>query len=315
MYYIGVDIGGTGIKAGIVDEKGNIILKSSVPTEKGIDYKGLAKSIYNLLQTVLADARIAADDIKSIGMGCPGTIDAKNGMVVYANNINLTNAPLCEELKKYIDKPIYIDNDANCAALGEFFALGDDTVSDFVAITLGTGIGGGVVINKKLYSGFKGAGAELGHMVIEKGGEGCSCGRKGCWEAYASATALIRETKKAADKNPASYIAKLIEENGGNANGKMVWDAKEAGDETAQKVIDQYVENLSEGLANIINSFRPEIIAIGGGVCRQGDNLLNPLKDALKGKIYGGDLTESSRIEIAKLGNDAGIIGAAFLGK
>ena len=315
MYYIGVDIGGTGIKAGIVDEKGNIILKDSVPTEKGIDYKGLAKSIYNLLQTVLDDAKITQDDIVSVGMGCPGTIDAKNGMVVYANNINLTNAPLCEELKKYIDKPIYIDNDANCAALGEFFALGDDTVSDFVAITLGTGIGGGVVINKKLYSGFKGAGAELGHMVIEKGGEGCSCGRKGCWEAYASATALIRETKKAADKNPASYIAKLIEENGGNANGKMVWDAKEAGDETAQKVIDQYVENLSEGLANIINSFRPEIIAIGGGVCRQGDNLLNPLKDALKGKIYGGDLTESSRIEIAKLGNDAGIIGAAFLGK
>lgn len=315
MYYIGVDIGGTGIKAGIVDKKGNIILKDSVPTEKGIDYKGLAKSIYNLLQTVLDDAKITQDDIVSVGMGCPGTIDAKNGMVVYANNINLTNAPLCEELKKYIDKPIYIDNDANCAALGEFFALGDDTVSDFVAITLGTGIGGGVVINKKLYSGFKGAGAELGHMVIEKGGESCSCGRKGCWEAYASATALIRETKKAADKNPSSYIAKLIEENGGNANGKMVWDAKEAGDETAQKVIDQYVENLSEGLANIINSFRPEIIAIGGGVCRQGDNLLNPLKNALKGKIYGGDLTESSRIEIAKLGNDAGIIGAAFLGK
>jgi glucokinase len=248
-------------------------------------------------------------------MGCPGTIDDKAGNVIYANNLNLTNAPVCKELSKYTDKPIYINNDANCAALGEFFALEDDSISDFVAITLGTGVGGGVVINKKLYSGYMGAGGELGHMVIEKDGEPCSCGRKGCWEAYSSATALIRETEKVAVQIPDSYLAKLVKENGGKANGKIPWDAKDAGDKAGKIVIDRYIEYLSEGIANIINSLRPQVILIGGGMSRQGDNLIKPLNDALKGKIYGGDLTESSKIVTAKLGNDAGIIGAAFLGK
>jgi glucokinase len=315
MYYIGVDIGGTGIKAGIVDEKGNILTKNSVATKKGADYKALVKDIYELIEKILCDANLSFDDIKSIGMGCPGTIDDKAGNVIYTNNLNLTNAPVCKELSKYTDKPIYINNDANCAALGEFFALEDDSISDFVAITLGTGVGGGVVINKKLYSGYMGAGGELGHMVIEKDGEPCSCGRKGCWEAYSSATALIRETEKVAVQIPDSYLAKLVKENGGKANGKIPWDAKDAGDKAGKIVIDRYIEYLSEGIANIINSLRPQVILIGGGMSRQGDNLIKPLNDALKGKIYGGDLTESSKIVTAKLGNDAGIIGAAFLGK
>ena len=315
MYYIGVDIGGTGIKAGIVDEKGNILTKNSIATKKGADYKDLVKDIYELIEKILCDTNLSFDDIKSIGMGCPGTIDDKAGNVIYANNLNLINAPVCMELGRYIDKPIYINNDANCAALGEFFALEDDSISDFVAITLGTGVGGGVVINKKLYSGYMGAGGELGHMVIEKDGEPCSCGRNGCWEAYSSATALIRETEKMVVKNPDSYLAKLVEENGGKANGKIPWDAKDAGDKAGKMVIDRYIEYLSEGIANIINSLRPQVILIGGGMSRQGDNLIKPLNDALKGKIYGGDLTESSKIVTAKLGNDAGIIGAAFLGK
>ncbi len=315
MYYIGIDIGGTGIKAGIVDEKGNIILKSSVVTKKDADYKALVKDIADLISKIICDANVSIDDIKSVGMGCPGTIDDKAGIVIYANNLNLTNAPVCEELAKYIDKPIYINNDANCAALGEFFALEDSSISDFVAITLGTGVGGGVVIGKKLYSGYMGAGGELGHMVIAKDGEKCSCGRRGCWEAYSSATALIRETEKAAKENPNSYLAELVEANGGKANGKMPWDAKDAGDKAGKMVIDQYIEYLSEGIANIINSLRPQVILIGGGLSRQGDNLVKPLNEALKGKIYGGDLTESSKIVTARLGNDAGIIGAAFLGK
>ncbi|MBO5009059.1 MAG: ROK family protein [Clostridia bacterium] len=315
MYYIGIDIGGTGIKAGVVAENGDIIYKDSIPTEAAADYTVIVKSMAELVNKVIADSGIDMDEVASIGMGCPGSIDDKNGIVTYSNNINFENAPLCEELKKYIDKPVYINNDANCAALGEYFAQNDDNVSDFVAITLGTGVGGGVVINKKLYTGSNGAAGELGHIVICKDGEQCSCGRKGCWEAYSSATALIRDTERAAKANPDSLLAKLVEENGGKANGKIPWDAMQSGDPAGKEVIDNYIENLSEGIANIANIFQPSTIAIGGGVSRQGDNLINPLKEALKGKIYGGDFMKTADIVTAKLGNDAGIIGAAFLGK
>lgn len=315
MYYIGIDIGGTGIKAGVVAENGDIIYKDSIPTEAAADYTVIVKSMAELVNKVIADSGIDMDEVASIGMGCPGSIDDKNGIVTYSNNINFENAPLCEELKKYIDKPVYINNDANCAALGEYFAQNDDSVSDFVAITLGTGVGGGVVINKKLYTGSNGAAGELGHIVICKDGEQCSCGRKGCWEAYSSATALIRDTERAAKANPDSLLAKLVEENDGKANGKIPWDAMQSGDSAGKEVIDNYVKNLSEGIANIANIFQPAVIAIGGGVSRQGDNLINPLKEALKGKIYGGDFMKTADIVTAKLGNDAGIIGAAFLGK
>ncbi len=315
MYYIGIDIGGTGIKAGVVAENGDIIYKDSIPTEAAADYTVIVKSMAELVNKVIADSGIDMDEVASIGMGCPGSIDDKNGIVTYSNNINFENAPLCEELKKYIDKPVYINNDANCAALGEYFAQNDDSVSDFVAITLGTGVGGGVVINKKLYTGSNGAAGELGHIVICKDGEQCSCGRKGCWEAYSSATALIRDTERAAKANPDSLLAKLVEENDGKANGKIPWDAMQSGDPAGKEVIDNYVKNLSEGIANIANIFQPAVIAIGGGVSRQGDNLINPLKEALKGKIYGGDFMKTADIVTAKLGNDAGIIGAAFLGK
>ena len=315
MYYIGIDIGGTGIKAGVVAENGDIIYKDSIPTEAAADYTVIVKSMAELVNKVISDSGIDMDEVASIGMGCPGSIDDKNGIVTYSNNINFENAPLCEELKKYIDKPVYINNDANCAALGEYFAQNDDSVSDFVAITLGTGVGGGVVINKKLYTGSNGAAGELGHIVICKDGEQCSCGRKGCWEAYSSATALIRDTERAAKANPDSLLAKLVEENDGKANGKIPWDAMQSGDPAGKEVIDNYVKNLSEGIANIANIFQPAVIAIGGGVSRQGDNLINPLKEALKGKIYGGDFMKTADIVTAKLGNDAGIIGAAFLGK
>lgn len=315
MYYIGIDIGGTGIKAGVVNENGEIICKNLIPTEAAADYAVIVKSMAELVNTVIAEAGISIEEVASVGMGCPGSIDDKNGVVIYSNNINFKNAPLCAELKKYIDKPIYINNDANCAALGEFFSLGDDSVSDFVAITLGTGVGGGVVVGKKLYTGFNGAAGELGHIVISKDGEQCTCGRKGCWEAYSSATALIRDTERAAKANPDSLLATMIEENGGIANGKIPWDAMQSGDSVGKEVIDNYVENLSEGIANIANIFQPAVIAIGGGVSKQGDNLINPLKKALEGKIYGGGFMKTAEIVTAKLGNDAGIIGAAFLGK
>ncbi len=315
MYYIGIDIGGTGIKAGIVDEAGNILFKDSIPTSRVADYVVLAKEIADLTKAVIDKAGVSLDDISSIGMGCPGSIDDKNGVVTYANNINLKNAPLCSEVRKHIDKDIYISNDANCAALGEFFALTDKSVTDFAAITLGTGVGGGIIINGRIFAGYNGAGAEIGHTVLVSGGESCTCGRKGCLEAYASATALIRDAERAAKANPSSHLARLIEENGGRANGKIPWDAMDMGDSVAKEVIDRYVFYVAEGVVDIINSFRPQVVAIGGGICRQGDRLLDPIKEHVARFSYGAQYVKPPKVVIAKLGNDAGIIGAAFLGR
>ncbi len=315
MYYIGVDIGGTGIKVGIVAENGEIVCKESSPTQAGESYEVLARDIANLIDKTLGEAKISIDDIKSIGMGCPGSIDDKNGIVLYSNNINLSDAPLCDEMKKYYDKPFYIGNDANCAALGEFFALGDDSIENFVAITLGTGVGGGVIINRKLFTGSNGIAGELGHTVIELDGEMCTCGRKGCWEAYASATALVKQTMAMAEKHPDSIVAQKVKESG-KASGKTSFDAMREGDTAGRKIVDNYIKYVGEGIVNLINIFQPDVLAIGGGISREGDNLLNPVKEYVKRRTYGHDsVSKNTRITVAKLGNDAGIIGAAFLGK
>lgn len=311
--YIGVDLGGTGIKAGLVDEKGNILHKDSCPTRAMEDYKVIVADMADLIKKILNDTDTNTSEIKTIGIGCPGSIDDKNGIVIYANNLNLHDAPLAQELKKYYDVPVYVSNDANCAALGEFFALDDENITDIVAITLGTGVGSGIIINKKIFTGTNGIGGELGHTVIKVNGEKCTCGRNGCWEAYASATALIREAEKAAKENPDSYLAKLVAENGGKANGRIPFAATEKGDEAGKKVIDKYILDVAEGIVNIINTFQPHAIVIGGGVSNAGGALLKPIEEYSKEHCYGGIF--QTKISIAKLGNDAGIIGAAFLGK
>ena len=315
MYYIGVDVGGTGVKAGIVTDNGKIIKSCAMPTRRDADYKVLIKDMADLVFRTLREAGVSMDEVESVGIGFPSAVDEKNGVVVYTANINLNNAPVVQELKKYIDKPIFIGNDANCAALGEYFALNDDSVENFVAVTLGTGVGGGIIINKKLYTGSNGSAGEIGHIRLVTDGEKCSCGRDGCWECYASATALIRDSKRAADKNPSSLLAKNIAANGGRSNGKLVFDTAGEGDPTAKAVIDEYVKYIGEGIVDIINIFQPSVIAIGGGISRQGDNLLNPVKEYIKGKTYGVSYIKPCRVTMAKLGNDAGIVGAAFLGK
>lgn len=315
MYYIGIDIGGTGVKVGVVSEDGKIVAKDSVVTDVAEGYKKIVKDTAELTERVVSNAGISMDSIKSVGIGCPGSIDDKNGIVLYSNNLEFNRAPVCDELKKYIDKPIYINNDANCAALGEFFALEDDSVSDFIAVTLGTGVGGGIIINKKLFTGSNGIGGEIGHTVIVVDGEKCTCGRNGCWEAYASATALIRDTERAAETHPESLVAAMVIENGGKGSGRTAWEAMRKGDETGKQVVDTYVKYVSEGIINLINTFQPQVVAIGGGISKEGDNLLNPIMAYVEGKTYGGGIVEPARIVTAKLGNDAGIIGAAFLGK
>lgn len=315
MMYIGVDLGGTGIKVGLVAENGEIIYKTDCPTRATEGLAVIVKDMAELIKKVLDNTNTDIKEIKSIGVGSPGSVDDKNGVILYANNLNLHNANLADELGKYYDVPIFVGNDANCATLGEFFALKDDNITDLVAITLGTGVGGGVIINKKVFTGVNGIAGELGHTVISLNGEKCTCGRKGCWEAYASATALIRDTQRAAAENPDSYVAKLVSENGGKANGKTAFDASIAGDEVGKKLVDNYVSYVAEGIVNIINTFRPHAVVIGGGISKQGENLLNPVKEYVNKYVYGGEETNVTKISIAKLGNDAGIVGAAFLGK
>jgi len=310
MYSIGIDLGGTNIAAGIVDEKGNILKKLSTPTEQNGGYEKIVKDMVHLSFKLVDEAKLTLDDIKGVGIGCPGSIDYKNKAVAYSNNLVMDNAPIAEEFKKYWDIPVEIENDANVAAYGEYVANGDNS-QVFVAITLGTGVGGGVIIDGNVFRGSNGAGAELGHISLVHNGEPCSCGRKGCWESYASATALIAQTKAAIEKNPESLLAKLAAENGG-VNGKIAFDAAAEGDKIAKAVVDKYIEYVADGLVSIVNIFQPNKVVIGGGISNQGEALVVPIREYVKKYDYNRHFTPVE-IEIASLKNDAGIIGAAML--
>lgn len=311
--YIGIDLGGTNIAVGLVSEDGKIIHKDSVPTCAERSYQEIIKDMGMLANKVIKDGGATVDEIKSVGIGSPGSCDNKNGIVIYSNNIKFLNAPIRAELQKYIDKPIYVENDANVAALAEYSILNRE-MQCFIAVTLGTGVGGGMIINGKIFSGFNGAGGELGHTVITEDGEPCTCGRNGCWEAYASVTALIRQTKKAMAENPDSLMHKVAAEEG-KISGKTAFIAAKQGDEAGLKVVRAYTKHVSVGIANLINIFQPEMIVIGGGISKEGDYLLNPIKEFCKGQTYDKGGMPTTKVAIAQLGNDAGIIGAAFLGK
>lgn len=314
MYYIGVDLGGTNIASGLVDEEGKIICKGSVPTLRERSHQEIMKDMATLIQKVIKDSGVDIKDIKSIGVGSPGTPNSKDGILVYACNLNFRNVPIRAELQKYFDLPVYLDNDANCAALAESVAGAAKGVEHSVTVTLGTGIGAGIVIDGKIFSGFNNAASELGHMVIVSDGEQCTCGRKGCWESYASATALIRQTQRAAEQNSGSLINQLVGGNMKRIDAKTAFDAARQGDETGLKVVNRYTKYLAEGITNIINSLQPEVLAIGGGICKEGEYLLKPLRDMVSEVVYSKDVPQT-QIRVAQMGNDAGIVGAAMLGK
>ena len=309
MYYLGIDFGGTNIAAGIVDEKGNIIKKDSTPTLKERDSEEIINDMINVSLKVLKDANLTTSDIEGVGVGCPGIVDNKCGVIKHLSNIGMTNFPLRERLSQVFKTRINIENDANAAALGEYKRYGENSNS-FIFVTLGTGIGGGIIIDGKIYSGFNGAGAEIGHMKIEINGVPCPCGCDGCWEQYASVTALIRNTKEAMDKNPQSMMHKWVKENG-KVSGRTAFECAKSGDETAKEVVDNYIKYLATGLISIINVFQPERIVIGGGISKEGDYLLNPIKQIVYDCKYN-NYVEKTKIEIARLFNDAGIIGAAL---
>lgn len=314
MYSIGIDLGGTNIAVGLVDDRGKILQKDSIPTKRERAYQQIIKDMAMLSLKVVADAGKDIQEIKSIGIGSPGIPDSKNGILLYANNLNFRNVPMREEMQKYIHLPVYINNDANCAALAESAVGAAAGVEHSVTVTLGTGVGGGVIIHRKIYGGFNYAAAELGHMVIVSGGMPCTCGRNGCWEAYASATALIRQTQAAALENPKSMINTLVNNDMTKINAKTAFDAAKQGDETGQKVVEQYIRYVAEGLINIINIFQPEVVAIGGGVSKEGEYLLKPLRELVSSGVYTRGVSQT-QIKTAQLGNDAGIVGAAMLGE
>jgi len=315
VFYIGIDLGGTKIAAGIVDEEGRIVYKDSVPTGRTRKSDEIVNDICMLVQKLLNDSQIAAKDIDSVGIGSPGSLDRDKGIIIANFNLNFRNVRIRDEIQKVIAVPVYVENDANCAAIAESIAGAAKGAEYAVIITIGTGIGGGVIINNKIYIGANGAGAELGHIVIDLDGEACTCGRKGCWEAYSSATALIRQTKRAVSGNPQSKILELVGGDLDKINAKTAFDAARLGDETGTLVVDRYIDMLADGLANIVNIFQPDLIVLGGGVSKEGENLLSPLREKMKGRtFFVGDLKKTG-LAAARLGNDAGIIGAALISK
>lgn len=316
MYNIGIDLGGTNIAIGIVDENYKIVLKDKVPTRTQRPTNEIIDDMANLCKSLVERLNLTFDDIGFAGIAAPGSVDPVNGVVRYANNINMINYPIAQELKKRIPiKKVLIENDANAAALAEAKAGAGKGLSDVIMITLGTGVGGGIVIGGKLYSGFNYAGAELGHTVIETNGRPCTCGRKGCFETYGSATGLINMTKEKLNETKDTVMWEMIGGDINKTNGRTAFDASRKGDKAGKEVVDMYISYLACGLANMINIFQPEVLCIGGGVCGEGDYLLNPLKELVKLNTYGYETqARNTELKIAQLGNDAGIIGAASLG-
>ena len=309
-YYIGIDLGGTFIKGGIVDDEGRILVSDKIPTESEYGGGRVAMNIAKLCKMLLDKANMSESDVEGIGMGVPGMIDSKNGVVIYSNNLRWENFEIAKEVSTLTGLPVKIANDANVAALGETkFGVGKE-YDNTILITLGTGVGGGIVLDGKLFEGNRGAGAELGHAVIVAGGEQCTCGRKGCLEAYASATALIRDTKRAMQKNQDSKMWEIGSLD--DVTGKTAFDYY-AVDQAAKAVVDNYIEKLGVGLTNLANEFRPQAIILGGGVCAQGDSLLKPLQAFLNKEIFAGERGPQVQLHIATLGNSAGLLGAAAL--
>ena len=312
MYYIGIDLGGTNIAVGIVDEAGNIVKKASTPTPSDVDYTIVVAAMAELAKKLVLDAGININEIVSVGIGCPGSIDYKKGSVAYSNNLKMNDAPVADEFKKHWDIPVFLENDANAAAYGEYIVNGENA-EVFIAITLGTGVGGGVIIDGKVFTGFNGAGAELGHSTLVHNGLPCTCGKKGCWEVYASATALVNQTKEGIKNYPDSLMAKLAEKQG-KVNGRTAFDAAKKGDVAGKKVVNQYLEYVADGIVSMVNIFQPNKIVIGGGVSNEGEYILNPISEYVRKYDYN-KLFERVKIDVATLFNDAGIIGAALIAK
>lgn len=309
-YYLGIDLGGTFIKGAVVDGDGSIIFSDKTPTESEKGADAIISNIVKLCNYVIDGAGLSKTDISGVGMGSPGIVDSNKGVVVYSENLKLKDFPIAKNTEELLGLPVKVANDANAAALGEAIFGSASSYKSSIFITLGTGVGGGVIIDGKLFEGNRGAGTELGHTVICCGGEPCNCGRRGCLEAYASATALIRNTKRTMEAHKDSKLWEIGDLS--KVNGKTAFDYYDS-DVYAKAVIDDYMEKLGCGIVNFANEFRPEAIILGGGVCAQGDNLIKPLRKIMDREIFAAKNSPKVDLKIAALKNDAGCLGAAAL--
>ena len=310
--YIGIDLGGTNIAAGIVREDGKIVVQSSVPTLSQRPTDEIVKDMVFLSKQLIKDAELELNDIEAVGIGCPGTINFETGEVIYSNNIKMEHYMLAKEFQKYLNLPVKIDNDANCAAMGEYIVSGNN-VPIFMFITLGTGVGSGLILNGKVFRGFNGAASEAGHITLVSGGEPCTCGKRGCWETYASVTALIRQTKVAMEKNPESLMHEIAKAEG-KISGRASFDAAKQGDKAAQAVVKQYAQYVADGIVSVENVLQPDIISVGGGISREGEYLLQPVCEYAAANGFNKFMPKT-KIVTAQSFNDAGIIGAAMIAK
>ena len=308
MYRIGIDLGGTNVAAGIINDENALIATASTPTRSADGAEAIVSDMEMCINNMLTMGGIPRAECGGIGIGSPGSCDMKNGVVRKAFNLGWKDVPVCAMLEKKAGLPVRLANDADCAALGEVVAGAARGSSSAMMITLGTGVGGGYVLEGKIRSGFQSLGGEFGHMKIMLDGEQCSCGQKGCWEAYASATALIRQAGRAAEEHPESLLAKAEK-----LEGKTVFQALAAGDATAKAVVERYAEYVGVGLVNLINSLYPEVVLLGGGIAGAGSALLDPVRNYVLRNFFVGDAELAPQIRKAELGNDAGIIGAAAL--
>ena len=313
MYRIGIDLGGTNIVAGLVDENYHIVDKCSIKTNVPRPIEDLVADMFQLVEQLLSSNDLHLSNISSIGVGVPGTANQSNGHIEDANNLGYDNTPFLSLLSESLPVPVYFENDANVAAWGEYLA-GEYVDDSFLMVTIGTGIGGGIILNGRLWPGINGAAAEFGHMTIRYDGIECNCGRRGCFEALASANALIQQAK---DRMMACRDSLLWRHCGGdisNMEAKTVFECAAAGDKLATILLDRYLTYLAEGITNLINIFQPAVVCIGGGVSKAGNQLLIPLRGKVSKLIYSKNSEKNSRIELAVLDNDAGVLGAALLG-
>ena len=316
MYYIGIDLGGTNIAVGIVDESFKIVKKGSTPTLVNRDPELIIADMGKLCLELLAETGIGLEEVVCAGIAAPGSVNPRTGIIEYANNLPFLRFPIADTLRKYLPvREVYLENDANAAALGEAVGGAAKGKRLSVMITLGTGVGGGVIIDGKIYSGFNYAGAELGHTVIEYNGRQCSCGRKGCFEAYASATALVSMTKEKLAACKDTLMWEMCGNDLNKADARIAFAAMKKGDRAGKEVVDMYISYLACGITNMINIFQPEVLLIGGGVCNEKDYLLKPLTEIVNADQYTRNQSVKTEIKIAALGNDAGIVGAAALGR
>lgn len=312
MFAIGIDIGGTSIKGAVVNDTGKVLTRFAMDVNKNASGEDEVNRFCDVMIKSINDYDNFIK-LEGIGIGMPGILDMDKGVVITSPNLPKWNGlHISKLISKRMGLPVYINNDANVATLGEARFGSGKEYSNLIMLTLGTGVGGGIIIDNKLYDGYKHMGAELGHMVIRVNGEKCGCGRRGCFEAYASATGLIKMTKKEMDKNPESLMHEVVNEFG-KVNAKVVFEASRRGDKAANRVMKRYVRYLGEGILNYCNIFRPEAVVLSGGVANEGDYLLDQVRHFLKNHSYGMKGSPKVELKVASLGYDSGKIGAACL--